>query len=91
MFPVAAGGCAGHGKGRSWQVPCVVALPADAGNDKGEVRVGAAGGEVVQRGGLSADVDHGAGSGDEVGFSDVVALFFVEDDAADEVGEFGIG
>src|ERR1700731_5125826 len=40
---------------------------------------------------LSSDVDHGARGGDEVGFSDVVALFLVEDDFANEGFQFGVG
>src|SRR5271165_3970468 len=37
---------------------------------------------------LSADVDHGSGCVDEVGFADVMAFFFLLDYPPDEVGDF---
>src|SRR5690349_1950540 len=36
---------------------------------------------------LSADVDHGAGSGDKVGFADMMAGFFLQNDIANEGGK----
>ncbi len=43
---------------------------------------------AFRRTALSADVDHGSGGGDEVGFADVVPFFLFLDDCSDEVGYF---
>ena len=39
---------------------------------------------------LSADVDHGTGSGHKICFADVVALFFILDDVVNERNELVI-
>src|SRR6185369_12253427 len=40
---------------------------------------------------LAADVDHGAGGGEEIGFADVVASFFLVDDGDDVGAEIVVG